>query len=143
DEYPVAINLADAIKNPGGKNDIVLREDDRLEIPVFNNTVRVTGAVMMPNAVAYNSMYTAKKYVRLCGGFSQKAKKSNAYIVSMNGSARPYVGNTRLKPGDEIVVPQKGEKKISDIQAISSLAGAVSSVSSLLVSVALILRYTN
>lgn len=143
DEYPVAINLADAIKNPGGKNDIVLREDDRLEIPVFNNTVRVTGAVMMPNAVAYNSMYTAKKYVRLCGGFSQKAKKSNAYIVSMNGSARPYVGNARLKPGDEIVVPQKGEKKISDIQAISSLAGAVSSVSSLLVSVALILRYTN
>lgn len=53
DEYPVGIDLAEAMKNPGSDADLVLRDGDRLIVPQYNGTVKVNGAVMYANTVAY------------------------------------------------------------------------------------------
>ena len=46
DFYPVGIELDKAIANPGSDADIVLREGDRLTVPVYNGTVKINGEVM-------------------------------------------------------------------------------------------------
>ena len=51
--YPVAVNLDLALANPGGADDIVLREGDRLVIPQFSNTVKVSGEVSYPISLNY------------------------------------------------------------------------------------------
>ena len=58
--YSVGIDLEAAINNPGSDADIVLREGDRLIIPEMTNTVKINGAVMLPNTVTYNSKMTVK-----------------------------------------------------------------------------------
>ncbi len=139
--YSVAVNLKQAIDNPGGSDDIVLRNGDRLEIPVFNNTVRVNGAVMIPNAIAYNPTYTARKYVHLSGGFSQQASRKHAYVVNMNGAAEPYRPNKKLQPGSEIVVPIKEDKSDRSWSRITSSVSIFSSVASMATAFALMIRY--
>ncbi len=53
DEYPVGIDLEEAIKHPGSDADIILREGDRLVVPQYNGTVRSMAPVMYANTVAY------------------------------------------------------------------------------------------
>lgn len=53
DEYPIGIDLAEALKNPGSDADMILREGDRLVVPQYNGTVKINGAVMYANTVAY------------------------------------------------------------------------------------------
>ena len=48
-EYPVGIDLPEALANPGSDADIILREGDRLVIPQYNGTVKINGAVMFAN----------------------------------------------------------------------------------------------
>jgi len=141
--YGVAIDLEDAIKNPGGKNDIVLREGDRIEIPVYSNTIRISGAVMMPNAIAYNPSYSAAKYIRLCGGFAPRAKKNHAYVIYMNGAAEPYRASMKLQPGAEIIVPQKGARQqINMAQTLAGLGSTIAGLATMTAAIATMMKYS-
>ncbi|MBQ1800434.1 MAG: SLBB domain-containing protein, partial [Prevotella sp.] len=51
--YFVGIELDKALNNPGGDADLVLRTGDRLIVPEYNGTVKISGDVMFPNTVAY------------------------------------------------------------------------------------------
>ena len=50
--YSVGIDLELAMKNPGSSADVVLRAGDKLVVPELSNTVKINGAVMLPNTVA-------------------------------------------------------------------------------------------
>ena len=69
DEYPVGIDLSEAIKHPGSDEDLVLREGDRLVVPQYNGTVKINGAVMYANTVGYEkgkrASYSSTKQVAL------------------------------------------------------------------------------
>lgn len=142
--YSIAINLREALAHPGGKDDIVLFEGDAISIPQVNAVVKVSGAVMMPAAFAYNSAYTAGKYLRMSGGLAEKAKLSHAYVVNIDGSARPYSSGMKLKPGDEIIVPKKEPKADSGHvwTNVATIASVVASLTTALTYVFLIVRYT-
>ena len=140
-EYTVAINLKNAIDNPGSGDDIVLRDGDRIDIPIFNNTVRVNGAVMVPNAVAFNPTYRARDYVKMSGGFAQGSSRRHSYIVNMNGAAEPYRPNKKLQPGSEIFVPTKGESSGKGWDKIVGSASVFTSIASMVTSMAILLRY--
>ena len=140
--YSIAVNLKAALENPGGNDDIVLRDGDRLNIPLFNNTVRVNGAVMIPNAVAYNPSFTAKKYIKLSGGFGQRASRRHAYIVNMNGAAEPYKPYKKIQPGSEIMVPTKPENTGKGWERITGATAIFSSLATMATAMALVVRYT-
>ena len=107
--YPVAIDIEKALANPGGDSDLMLRDGDRLLIPVVNNTIKVSGSVMMPTTMAYDSNMRAKDYIASCGGYARLAAKNEAFIIHVNGIAESYRPYSRLEPGAEIVVPKKKE----------------------------------
>ena len=85
DEYPVGIDLAEALKHPGSDADMILREGDRLIVPQYNSTVKINGAVMDANTVAYEKGKSISRYIDEAGGFASDANKSKAYIIYMNG----------------------------------------------------------
>ena len=126
DFYPVGIELDKAIANPGSDADIVLREGDRLTVPVYNGTVKINGEVMYPNTVAYKEGKGVNYYIDLAGGLSGKAKKSRTYIIYMNGDVAKAGHGVKVKPGCEIVVPQKSMSKMSTAESISLISGTAS-----------------
>ena len=142
--YPVAIDLEKALKNPGGTADIVLREGDQLTIPEYTNTVKINGAVMMPNTVTYTKGLTVKDYISQAGGFANGAKKSKAFIIYMNGNIAEVKGTGKklIEPGCEIIVPVKDKSKADkwNIQTILGIASSIGSLGLTAASVANILK---
>lgn len=139
DTYPVGIELDKALANPGGKEDIVLREGDRLIVPKYNGTVKVNGEVMYANTVAYRKGKSVSYYIDQAGGFSSKAKKSQTYIIYMNGMVAKAGHNAKPMPGCEIVVPSKNITKTS-LQETLSIATSVGSFAAIIATLANIIK---
>lgn len=138
-QFSVGIDLEAALANPGGDADLVLREGDVLNIPEYVNTVKINGAVMMPNTVSYRKGEKVSYYLSQAGGYSQHAKKSKKFIIYMNGQVAKVKGSgkNQIEPGCEIIVPNKKQSKsnIGDIlgyaTSFSSLATMAATIVSL------------
>lgn len=107
DSYSVGIELKKALAEPHGDADIVLREGDRILVPEYNGTVKISGDVLFPNSVTYEKGKSVAYYINQAGGFGNRAKKSNTYIIYMNGTVARVGHGVKVKPGCEIVVPSK------------------------------------
>ena len=127
--FTVGIDLEAALANPGSDADIVLREGDVITVPEYNNTVKIDGAVMMPNTVSYKEGESVKYYISQAGGYGQNAKKSKKFIIYMNGQIAEVKGSgkSQIEPGCEIIVPSKRKKQIN----IGNVIGLASSITSL------------
>ena len=137
--YTVGIELDKALANPGGDADIVLREGDRIVVPQYNGTVKINGAVMYPNTVGYQKGKKAKYYINQAGGYSNKAKKSQAYIIYMNGTIAKVNDGARPKPGCEIVVPEKEINKMTIAEKMT-IGTSVASIATMIATLANILK---
>jgi protein involved in polysaccharide export with SLBB domain len=125
--YSVGIHLDEALAHPGSTQDIELMNGDQLIIPRFNHTVRTSGDVHQPNTVAFEEGKDYRYYVEQAGGFGNRAKKSNTYIVYSNGTiAKATKG--KIEPGCEIVVPSKAKR---DPLSVSQWLGIGTSLASL------------
>lgn len=135
DEYPVGINLSEAIKHPGSDDDLVLREGDRLVVPQYNGTVKINGAVMYANTVGYEKGKRASYYIDQAGGFASDAVKNKTYIIYMNGKVAKVSHGAKVQPGCEIVVPAKLKRKMSVAETMS-LGTSMSSIAAMIATIA-------
>lgn len=131
--FTVGINLEEALLNPGGNADIVLRKGDVITVPEYTNTVKINGAVMMPNTVSFKKGNSVKDYISQAGGYSQNAKKTKKFIIYMNGQVAEVrgTGKRQIEPGCEIIVPTKKKKNTA-----GNILGYISSFSSIAVTLA-------
>lgn len=134
DEYPVGIDLELAIKNPGGDADMVLREGDRLIVPQYNGTVKVNGAVMYANTVAFEKGKRTSYYIDQAGGYAGDAVKSRAYIIYMNGKVAKLSHGAKVQPGCEIVIPAKLKRKMTVAETMS-LGSSLSSIAAMIATI--------
>lgn len=141
ERYFVGIDLEEALANPGGEADIVLREGDVIAVPEYINTVKISGNVMYPNTVTYNKKMTVKDYVTMAGGYGYRAKKSKAYVVYMNGTvARARKGSKAvIEPGCEIIVPNRRETE-GNLEKVLGIATTASSVATMMATIGNLLR---
>ena len=133
--YFVGIELEEALKNPGGDADLVLREGDRIIIPEYNGTVKISGDVMFPNTVAYEKGKSASWYIDQAGGWGNNAKKSRTYIIYMNGTVARVGHNAKVRPGCEIVVPSK-QKHSTSIAEWMTIGTSVASIATMIATIA-------
>ena len=131
--FDVGINLKEAVEKPGGPADIVLRDGDRIIVPVFTNTVKINGEVMFSNTTPFVKGKSLKYYIEKAGGYSQRAKKSKAYVVYMNGSvAKAKKRSSKLvQPGCEIVVPARQQRDgltATEILSLGSTSASLATV---------------
>lgn len=137
--YYVGIELDKALANPGGDEDVELREGDRIIVPQYNGTVKINGEVMYPNTVAYEKGKSTSYYIDQAGGFSSDAKKRNAYIIYMNGKVAKVSHKAKPQPGCEIVVPRKSRTRMSLAETISLGTGAAS-IATMIATIANVLK---
>lgn len=138
DTYSVGIELDKAIANPGSDADIVLREGDRIVVPQYTGTVKINGEVMYPNTVGFVKGKKASYYIDQAGGFSNKAKRGQTYIIYMNGMVAKVSHNAKPMPGCEIVVPAKATTKMS-IAETMTIGTSVASIATMIATLANIL----
>ena len=134
-EYSVGIDLPEALANPGSDADIILREGDRLVIPQYNGTVKINGAVMFANTVAYEKGKKPSYYIDQAGGFAADALKSKAYIIYMNGKVAKLSHGAKVQPGSEIVIPAKLKRKMSTAE-VMSMGTSMSSIAAMIATIA-------
>ena len=140
DTYPVALDLQEALNNPGGLQDIVLREGDVLTIPQYSNTVKISGEVAHPISMNYVKGKRLSYYINHAGGYANKARKKSVYAVYANGGVAKVKkrSSKAIQPGCEIVIPTKPEKAgmtTGEIMAITSGSASLASVIVALISI--------
>ena len=136
--YSVGIELDKALEDPGSEQDVVLREGDRLVVPQYINTVKINGEVMYPNTVSYLKGKKLKHYIEQSGGYSSNAKKSQTYIVYMNGTIARAKGGGKdlIQPGCEIIVPTKPDRKGLSLPEILSIGTSTASLATMIATIA-------
>ena len=136
--YNVGIELDKALKNPGSEIDVVLREGDRIVVPQYLNTVKINGEVMYPNTVSYIKGKKVKHYIEQSGGYTSDAKKSQAYIVYMNGTIARVKGRNKniVQPGCEIIVPAKPDRRGLTLPEIMSIGTSTASLATMIATIA-------
>lgn len=137
--YPVGIELDKALANPGGIEDLVLREGDKLVVPRYDATVKINGEVLYPNTVGYIKGKGIGYYIDQAGGYSSKAKRRQTYIIYSNGMVAKASSRPKPLPGCEIVVPAKSVQKIS-LQERLSVATSVGSIAAIIATIANLLK---
>ena len=140
DTYYVGIQLDMAIENPGSDYDLTLREGDRIIVPEYTNTVKVSGNVLYPNTIAYKKGKGVRYYIKQAGGWGVRAKKSSTYIVHLNGTVNPMGKGEDPTPGSEIIVPTKPQPDVTKMQMWLGAATSTASIATMLVTIANLLK---
>jgi protein involved in polysaccharide export with SLBB domain len=134
----IPLDIPKILADPGAPEDVVLRSGDELVIPKYNAQVKISGSVLFPTQIPYDKRYNLNDYISSAGGVAENGKKGKTYVVYANGKAATKRGflffksSPEVKPGAEIIVPQKEEKRrmttgefIGIASALASLAGVV------------------
>jgi protein involved in polysaccharide export with SLBB domain len=129
-------------------SDIELRAGDSITVPRKPTFVLSYGQVYNANAITYKPGKTADWYLKQAGGPTQLANKRGIYIIRANGSVVSSGGtsdlfsggvlNTKMHPGDVLVVPEKfvtgssaWKTTLETAQFLASLAIAAAAVARL------------
>ena len=141
-KYSIAIDLAEAMEEPGSDADILLQEGDQLIIPRRIDVVRVSGEIMVPNAISYREGKSVKYYVNQAGGYTSDAKKSKIYAVHANGEVERVRKYSRsIYPGSEIVVSAKKKREGGMTAAqLVSLGSATTSLATVVLALMNVLK---
>ena len=139
DRYTVGINLEKALANPGSEFDVIVRDGDRLIVPEYSGTVKISGNVLLPNTVSYQKGKGWKYYVNQAGGFGARSKKSKAYIVYQNGMVSK-ASKGDIEPGCEIVVPRRAKRDTTDITQWISLGMSLTSLASMTIAISNLIK---
>jgi protein involved in polysaccharide export with SLBB domain len=126
----VTIRLEDIDEFTNSAFDLSIEDGDNLHIPSMPSTVNVIGAVYNPNAHIFDEKHPwMKNYLSRSGGPTKNAEDKDIYIIRADGtvisrSGGAFMGvswnedqkrwgfwnkfeNTKLYPGDTILVPEK------------------------------------
>ena len=137
--YTVGIYLDEALAHPGSTQDVELCDGDHLVIPRFNHTVRISGDVNTPNTVAYEPGKNYKYYINQAGGFGERAKKRNAYIIYQNGTMA-MAKKGKIEPGCEVIVPTKVKKDPANVQQWVAIGTGLASIGTMFATIAHLLK---
>lgn len=131
-EYVIGLDFEKIMEDEGGKDDLILREGDRVIVPLYNGVVKISGAVVNQSAVLFMKGQSILHYIDMAGGYESRAAKCKKYVMYVNGKTRKLRFASQIQPGCEIVVPLKKERR-------SMSAGEIVGITSSVVSLATVL----
>ena len=119
-----------------------MREGDKLIIPQYSSTVKISGDVMYPISMNYKEGESLKYYIKRAGGYGDNARKSRVYAVYMNGSVEliSHSSKKAIQPGCTIVVPSKEQKNKMTTAKYAAMGTSAASIATMMVTIANILK---
>jgi len=131
----VGINLAKILKKNNSSY------VDKIRVPKLLQTVQITGEVLYPVKVKYEKGNGLRSYINGAGGFSARSLKSRAYVLYANGTAAStkhflfFNFYPKIRPGSEIIVPIKEDRRKISALEIASIATSASTLVFLIITI--------
>ncbi len=107
------------------RGDLLLEDGDVLRIPTRDGLVLVSGEVLFPNAIAFDSALTLDDYIRRAGGYTQNADSARIVVARRDGSFaevseeagffRTAATPVSVRAGDDVLVLPKIDVKSRQI----------------------------
>lgn len=135
----IPVDWRNIVKDPTDKTNVTLFPGDEIEVSVFNESVKVTGNVLLTSEIPYNKGRGFNYYLESVGGTDAKGWKKKAYIIYPNGKTgvassfffiRSY---PKVLPGSQIVVPEKPETRKMSTGEWVSIGSVITSLALLIV----------
>ena len=89
-----------------------LKDGDTIVIPGRSNVVRLSGEVQVAQAVVWGHGLKVRDYVRLAGGYTQRANRDQAIVIHASAAVTMGSADAWVNPGDEVLIPPKVDRKI-------------------------------
>lgn len=107
------------------RDELLLENGDVIRVPKLDGLVLVSGEVIFPNAIAYESDMKLKDYIKRAGGYSQSADTSRIIVAHRDGSYEEAEGQgswfglgghrVDVRAGDQILVLPKVQTKSIEV----------------------------
>ena len=126
----------EAIFKGKSREDIVLRAEDRIEIPIHPQTVEVLGLVNNPGLQKFKRGLSVKNYIESAGGYHKDADKGEVYVYYANGEAKKYrrIFSPKVTEGVKIIVGRKEEREPLDTtELLKEVASITASMMTILI----------
>ncbi|RKS99976.1 SLBB domain-containing protein [Flavobacterium sp. 123] len=126
------------VKNPNNSTNVTLMPGDEIEVATFNESVKITGNVLLTSEIPYNKGRGFGYYLGAVGGTDAKGWRKKAYIIYPNGKAAVSSSFLFIRtfpkvlPGSQIVVPEKPETKKMSTGEWVSIGSVITSLSLLI-----------
>jgi protein involved in polysaccharide export with SLBB domain len=107
----INVDLARALRDTARSANLVLQPGDSIDIPEYQPSVKVSGAVNSPGSVLWRRGANLDYYLSAAGGFAQRADKGAVSVRFANGEVRTRRGGLfgggapKPGPGSEVFVP--------------------------------------
>lgn len=140
----IGIDLAEVMRHPDSRDNIVLEDGDEITIPRYNPVVRVQGAVNAPANVTFVPGRDLYYYVGAAGGGSRTADEGRAYVTQPSGKLESVRGRGLFPAA--VPVPQAGavvtvpERDPTDKHDYVALASALVQILASLVTAVVLLK---
>jgi hypothetical protein len=135
----IPVDWREIVKDPNDKTNVTLFPGDEIEVSVYNESVKVSGNVLLTSEIPYDKGKGFNYYLNAVGGTDAKGWKRKAYIIYPNGKAavsgtfffiRSY---PKVLPGSQIVVPEKPEVRKMSTGEWVSIGSVITSIALLIV----------
>jgi protein involved in polysaccharide export with SLBB domain len=135
----IPVDWKEIVKDPTDKTNVTLFPGDEIEVSVYNESVKVSGSVLLTSEIPYSRGKGFSYYLGAVGGTDAKGWKNKAYIIYPNGKAavsssfffiRSY---PKVLPGSQIVVPEKPETRKMSTGEWVSIGSVITSIALLIV----------
>jgi protein involved in polysaccharide export with SLBB domain len=135
----IPVDWRNIVKDPNDKTNVTLFPGDEIEVSIYNESVKVTGSVLLTSEIPYEKGKGFDYYLSSVGGTDAKGWKKKAYIIYPNGKAA--VSNTflfirsypKVLPGSQIVIPEKPETRKMTTGEWVSIGSIITSLALLIV----------
>jgi len=127
------------VKDPSEGANVTLFAGDEIEVVTFNEGVKVAGNVLLTSEIPYAKGKSFKYYLNAVGGIDGKGWKKKAYIIYPNGKASIttsflfFKAYPNVKPGSQIIVPEKPEVKKTSVGELVGIGSVVASLALLII----------
>lgn len=99
------------------RDELLLENGDILRVPAKDGLVLVSGEVLFPNTIAFDSSLDMDDYISGAGGYTQSADVTKVVIAHRDGSFEDtsgggfFGGSSAIRSGDEILVLPRVDTK--------------------------------
>lgn len=107
----IDVDLTEAMKDSTSRYNVILQAGDSVEIPEFEPSVKVSGAVNSPGSVVWQKGMSLADFISAAGGFAQHADKGSTSVRYANGRVETmhhhflWTNSPTPGPGSEVYVP--------------------------------------
>ena len=128
-------------EDPNSNTNITLLAGDEIEVAIINESVKVSGNVLLTSEIPFQKGKGFHYYINAVGGADSKAWKKKAYIIYPNGKAAVtgsflfFRNYPKVTAGSQIVVPEKPEVRKTTIGEIVSIASVLVGMTGVVIAV--------